>query len=208
MTFAEWRERFRELNRLAKKGETVFAGSSLMEQFPINEMMATKGIHKIVYNRGIGGYKTDDLLASMDECILALAPSRVFINIGTNDIAAPDYEEGRLIAQYRRILEEILRHDPKTELFLMAYYPCNPDDDFGVPEEQHREMFCSRRNPALLSASRAVQALAGELGAHYIDVNAGLTDERGNLKKAFSIEGVHLRMAAYWTILENLTPYL
>ena len=31
-------ERHRQLNRYARKGQIVFAGSSLMEQFPIEEM--------------------------------------------------------------------------------------------------------------------------------------------------------------------------
>lgn len=35
---------FRQLNRVAKKGETVFAGSSLMEQFPVNELMMSRGM--------------------------------------------------------------------------------------------------------------------------------------------------------------------
>ena len=32
-------ESYRQLNRLAKKGQAVFTGSSLMEQFPLNEML-------------------------------------------------------------------------------------------------------------------------------------------------------------------------
>ena len=32
-------ESYRQLNRLAKKGQVVFTGSSLMEQFPLNEML-------------------------------------------------------------------------------------------------------------------------------------------------------------------------
>lgn len=208
MTFEEWRERFRELNRFVKKGETVFAGSSLMEYFPVNELMMTQGMRQIVYNRGIGGYKTDDLLESMEECIFGPAPGRIFLNIGTNDIAAPDYREERLVFQYRRILSAVRERLPEAEIFLMAFYPCNPDDDFGLPVEQHEELFRSRRNPALLSASSAVRNLAGELGCRFIDVNAGLTDARGNLKKELSIEGVHLKMEAYAIILENMKPYL
>ena len=55
-------ERYRVLNQDVKKGKILFVGSSLMEQFPINELLMTAGIDKVVYNRGIGGFTTTDML--------------------------------------------------------------------------------------------------------------------------------------------------
>ncbi len=37
---------YRELNQIAVKGQTVCAGSSLMENFPINEMLMNLGCTK------------------------------------------------------------------------------------------------------------------------------------------------------------------
>ena len=48
------RERFRRLNPYAKKGAVVFAGSSLMEQFPLYEFLQDDDLHCTLYNRGIG----------------------------------------------------------------------------------------------------------------------------------------------------------
>ena len=42
------------LNEAAKKGEILFTGSSLMEQFPINELLMNEGMEQIIYNRGVG----------------------------------------------------------------------------------------------------------------------------------------------------------
>lgn len=47
--------KYHELNLLAQKGQTVMVGSSLMEWFPINELMMSNGIPGVVYNRGLGG---------------------------------------------------------------------------------------------------------------------------------------------------------
>ncbi len=47
-------ERFRYLNAFAKKGQIVFAGSSLMEQFPIYEFLQDFNLPYTIYNRGIG----------------------------------------------------------------------------------------------------------------------------------------------------------
>ena len=53
-----------------------------------------------------------------------------------------------------------------------------------------------------------MEALAAKYGYHYINVNAGLTDENGDQKKEFAIDGVHMYADAYLIVFENLLPYL
>ena len=79
-------EQCKRLNTCARKGQIVFAGSSLMEFFPVNELQQSPGINVCVYNRGVSGYISEQLLAHMQDLILDLEPSKLFINIGTNDI--------------------------------------------------------------------------------------------------------------------------
>ena len=71
--------RYRVLNQDVRKGEILFVGSSLMEQFPINELLMTAGISKVIYNRGIGGFTTTDMLEHMEEMVFALEPAKIFI---------------------------------------------------------------------------------------------------------------------------------
>ena len=51
---AEKLERYRRLNQFAQLGKVLFVGSSLMEQFPINELLLDMGRTYTVYNRGMG----------------------------------------------------------------------------------------------------------------------------------------------------------
>ena len=53
-----------------------------------------------------------------------------------------------------------------------------------------------------------MKKLAEKMGYHYIDVNSGLCDERGMLKKEFTVEGVHMYANGYQVVLENLKQYL
>ena len=62
-------ERYRVLNRNVRKGEILFTGSSLMEQFPVNELLMTNGMNQVIYNRGIGGFTTIDMLQYMEEMV-------------------------------------------------------------------------------------------------------------------------------------------
>ena len=98
---------YKSLNKSAKKGQILFTGSSLMEQFPICELAQNLQLDKLVYNRGIGGTRTEDFLREIDTVLLDLAPSKVFINIGTNDMSKHPYGEkwmDCLFKNYEKIL--------------------------------------------------------------------------------------------------------
>ena len=43
-----------------------------MEQFPIDELLMNKGIKKIIYNRGVGGFTTKYFLEHMEEMPLVM----------------------------------------------------------------------------------------------------------------------------------------
>ena len=42
----------------------------------------------------------------------------------------------------------------------------------------------------------------------YIDVNEGMTDENGDLRADFAIEGMHMWATAYVQVFKNMLPYL
>lgn len=200
---------YQSLNKFVVKGETLFVGSSLMENFPINEMNQVNEKKCIIYNRGIGGFVTTDLLEVLDPCIFELEPSRVFINIGTNDIAAMDYTLEKLQANYDNILSQIKLRLPDAKVYVMAYYPVNPFINLeGISAEQKEKFFKNRTNFNIQLANEANRLLANKYGYEYIDVNDGLSDENGNLKAEFTKDGVHMLADGYKIVLENLVRYL
>ena len=200
-------QNFQCLNAVARKGETVFVGSSLCELFPISEMLQNVEPRLRVYNRGIGGDVTDGLLERMEESVFALEPKKVFINIGTNDISRPGYTRERLLAQYRKILEMIQTRLPETKIYVMSYYPVNRELP-GIDPEHVREMFGARTNEELRAVNAELERMAAQLGCTYIDVFDCLTDEHGNLRAAYTIEGMHMYANGYAVVLERLMPYL
>ena len=199
-------ESYRQLNRLAKKGQVVFTGSSLMEQFPLNEMLQGEALPYRVYNRGMSGFVAPQLLQVLDVCVYELAPAHVFLNIGTNDMSRPDYRQEALLACYRRILEEILSHVPGVKLHLLAYYPVNPD--LEGQEGWAAEALRYRTNQVLREANQGVEALAREMEAEYLDLNAPLLDGQGRLRSQYTKEGIHLYPAGYQAVLGELLPVL
>lgn len=198
-------ERFRRLNQYARKGQIVFAGSSLMEQFPINEFLMDFELPFTIYNRGVGGFTTEEMADALDECIFALEPAHLFLNIGTNDLNGPDYDEAAMLGRYEGIIKRVKEKLPQVRLYLLAYYPVNPDA-CDVPFM--REVFTHRTNARILSASEGVKGLAEKYGAQFLDLNAGLYDSEGRLKAEYTIEGMHMYADGYKQVLDLLLPVL
>lgn len=203
--------KYKILNQYARKGQTVLVGSSLMEFFPVNELQQTLEKQTIIYNRGISGYVTIELLNSLEECIFELEPSKLFINIGTNDISSADgeYQIGHLLTNYNEILTRIGKRLPECKVVAMAYYPVNAKADFaGVDPAAKESFFRTRTNAALLEANAAVEQLVLKHGYEFINVNEGLMDAEGDLKEEYTMDGIHMYANGYSVVLENLKQYL
>ncbi len=200
---------YKTLNKMAQKGGIVFTGSSLMEMFPICELAASAGISTPIYNRGVSGTTSDDFLREINTVLLDLQPSKAFLNIGTNDITESVYGKRwmeHLMANYKEILRIAMEALPTVEIFVMAYYPAN----LHLPNqtEQQRELLKLRTKENLAACNHALYELAQQYGQHYIDVNAGLTDQNGEQKLEYSIDGVHMYAEAYAVVFENLRKHL
>ena len=139
--------------------------------------------------------------------VFGTEPSRIFINIGTNDIGSPEYQLEALLERYEEIIVRIQERLPEAEINMMAYYPVNETDK--IPEgEWGKTAFVTRTNENLNIANAAIENLAAKKGCRFINVNEGLADERGKLKKEYTIEGIHMYANGYQVVLQNLKKYL
>lgn len=199
-------KRYHILNEYIKKGKILFTGSSLMEQFPIYEFLQDYGIEDTIYNRGVGGFTTLEMLEALEIMVFELEPSKIFINIGTNDLNSPDYSKNELIQNYELILNQIKERLPETKVYIMAYYPVNGEHDFG--NENAKEWLKIRTNTRIKEANDALEQMAIRYHYKYININTNLLDDNMNLKHDFSVEGVHMYANGYRAILEELLNYV
>lgn len=197
-------ERYREENKTAEKGQIVFAGSSLMEMFPINKLLKEHNDSTVIYNRGVGGFLSNELLDVIDVCAVDLAPSKLFINIGTNDLSWSSIPISDLMKNYDTILTTVEKAVPNVKIYLMAYYPVN----FEAAAEEMKECLKIRTNEKINTANAEVKKLAEKHGQRYIDINKNLKDEQGRLKAEFTIEGMHINENGYREIYDDIMKYV
>ncbi len=177
-----------------------------MEQFPIHELLQDAGVSLTVYNRGVGGFVTQEFQAALDVCVLQLRPSHIFLNIGTNDMNGPDYTLEGLLARYEAIVREILEKLPGVKITLLAYYPLC---ESRMREDPHMaEVLRYRNNRTIAQANQGVETLARRLGLSFANCNQYLVDSTGGLKEEYTIEGMHIYGDGYAMVLKALLPLL
>lgn len=196
---------FHVWNKDALKGQIVFTGSSLMEMFPIHKWVKELGPNApIIYNRGVGGYRTTDLLPILDACVFELKPRKVFINIGTNDLSDGNVSLEEVMSNYDKIITQIEQQLPGVIIYMMAYYPIN----YEAATEEMKPCLLIRTNEKINKANEMVAALAAKHKQRFINVNAPLTDELGRLKAEYTIEGMHIKPEGYRAIFEDVMRYV
>lgn len=197
-------ENFRKANKDIIKGQTVLTGSSLMEMFPANKLLDEIGSDIIVYNRAVGGFVTEELMKVLDACVFDLQPSKVFINIGTNDLSDSRIPMQKIMDNYDKIITAIEENVPDVRIYMMAYYPIN----YEAAAENMKECLKVRTNEKINAANAEVRKLAEKHGQRYIDISDKLKDEKGRLKAEYTIEGLHIKEAGYRAIFNDFLKYL
>ncbi|MBA9078899.1 GDSL-type esterase/lipase family protein [Rufibacter quisquiliarum] len=165
------------------KNAVVFLGNSITARGKWAELLP--GVP--VANRGIGGDITHGVLARLDD-ILATKPRKIFLLIGINDLSRR-IPEAIILQNYERLVRRVKQQSPKTKLYVQSVLPLL--DDMLKPD------YLKNLNPAVTSLNTQLQAFAKKHKLTYINLHPIFADASGQLKKEYSLDGIHVTDAAY-----------
>lgn len=192
------KEHYDELNLNASKNEVVFLGDSLTDFYDTDEFF-----HNVSsYNRGIAGDTTDGVLARLQSNVICLNPSKVFLQIGTNDLGlkkSVDYVYNNIL----KIISTLKEYCPETKLYIISLYPVN--------ESAHpysKVMVKPRKNKDIVTLNNMLMKYCNENKITYIDVHSFLIDDEGRLKKEYTVEGLHISFDGYLVVTKVLSEYI
>jgi lysophospholipase L1-like esterase len=192
---------FHELNQLASKGEIVFAGDSITEGYQLHEFFP--GI-KCLYNRGIGGATSTQLLDRIDAHIIDLEPSKLFLLIGINDLANNCSVE-ETADNVRLICKRIVEACPCTKIYVLSVYPVDTSLDefaeFFGPTNRTTQSVC-HLNELIKENSESIQ------NTTYLDIYHELSSQEGSIVKEYTVDGIHLSAAGYRKVSSFLAPFV
>jgi len=110
---------YKILNDKAKKNATVFFGADWLYEVPIAELLEDYALEIPVYNRSLKGLKIDEAEKVVESVICTLSPEKVFINLGENDVNAPDFNPEKFAEKYEWLLYT-LHAKCNCELYILS----------------------------------------------------------------------------------------
>lgn len=83
---------------------------------------------KTIYNCGIAGATTDELLWIVDEAVIKYKPAQVLLHVGTNDLGNTVTHSPRQIASNIQMLVSIIQKNlPNCRITILSPLPCDED---------------------------------------------------------------------------------
>lgn len=167
-----------------QKRPIVFLGNSITE---VGQWQDVTGVKNVI-NRGISGDNSFGVFYRLDD-ILVQQPRKIFLAIGVNDIKRGTPVE--VIARnYERIIRKVQKEQPKTQLYLQSVLP--------VTESVLADIYNNIRNNRIMALNTLMKDLCLKYKVQYVDLyNDVFKDEKGQLFRALTTDGLHLQPEAY-----------
>lgn len=166
--------------------QLILFGDSITEGFNVRSHVPGRPIR----NFGVSGDSTVECLERIVPSCFDPIPVRIFLCIGTNDLARNRTDE-EILGNIRRIVQRIRELSPDVPIELTSLFPTRHNPP--------------RPNERIRTFNGALNGLAAELRTGYFDLHPYFTDANGDLKQEFTEDGLHLTTAAYaqWAVILN-----
>ncbi len=145
--------RFVEMNRISKKGEVVFFGSSYLADMNVAELAENNNMDVMIYNRSFQKLTLDDTDAVLTPCVYPLQPSKLFVNIGEEDLSTFAHDKEAFVSKYEWMLLNIHRNCKNCSIYIVS---------INSQKNNVKEM------------NETLESISDETGCSFIEINTGL----------------------------------
>ncbi len=175
---------------LDTEAEIVMAGDSITASGRWDELFPEVSI----INRGVPGDRVGGLLARVDD-ILKARPTKVFVMIGINDVAARN-TNAQIIERYEALVDRLT--EGGAQVFIQSVITCR-DTQYSPCDDAMRGQ--------VGELNAALEEMAESKGATFIDLDARFSDDQGVLER-YSIDGIHPGSAGFEEWRAMIAPYI
>ncbi len=138
----------------------------------------------------------------LTDIVSDIQPKRIFLFLGMNDLSdGASVEE--TIGRYERLIQLLQKEFPDVHLIVMTVTP--------KTNSQYLPWYCKNKefgSPLLNGLSEALITFCTEKQIDYVDTNAAIRDEKGNLPADYSNDGyIHLSDAGAAVLIGALNEF-
>lgn len=177
------------------KNEIIFLGNSITEGGDWKALFPDRN----VVNRGISGDVTDGILFRLDE-VTASNPEKVFLLIGTNDMARGktiDY----VIENTEKIILQIKTQSEETQIYVQSILPINPN--VGKKFLGHKN-----NHQKIIEANKRLRKLSKKRDVKFISLHKRMRNNKKHIKPEYTYDGLHLSANGYKKWKELICKYV
>lgn len=172
------------------ENEIIMLGNSITDQCEWHELFNNINVK----NRGIGGDDTDGVLERLSE-VTESKPSKIFIMIGTNDLAYSKTVD-HVVENYKKIISQIQAESPSTKIYIESILPVDYSIHYTRPIAD-----IIRINDQLKEITRHNNLI-------YIDLFSIFKTDQNKLNPAYSFDGLHLNGKGYQLWKKQIVKYI
>ena len=177
-----------------KEERYLFLGDSITEYYELNKYYKDKK----VFNSGIGGDKTYNILNDLDNRVFIYKPTTIFLLIGTNDLGGATNNE--IVDSIIKICDKIHKKNKKIKIYVESIYPISEEKNEKVLDW----MVGKRENKRIKQINKKLKLSAKSHNYTYLDIYNILVDENDNLRLEYTIDGLHISNEGYKVISNEI----
>lgn len=133
----------------------------------VNQSVESAATQFELFNRGVAGDSSSDLLARVDQDVVALQPDLTIVMVGTNDML----NSSKMIsmAQYKENLTQIIERIQAagSEVMLLSSLPADSEYLF---KRHDKSKFASHPDVLMSQARDIAKALSQSFNCHFVDL--------------------------------------
>lgn len=184
----------------AKPGGIVFFGDSVTEMYDLNQYFPH---FPIIYNCGIGGATSSELLWIVDEAVIKYQPHVVVIMIGINDLGNTVMASPKEIAMNVKNMIDLIRGNcPQTKILLLSTLPCVESI------RSYHQVPGIRCNDLVEMIYQQYLELIIDSKVNFLNVFPEFIDCHKEALIAFYQDGLHLNEKGYQKLTQFIAPVL
>ncbi len=178
--------------------DAVFVGDSLTVGFQMySNLVEAEFLSGTALSiTGLGSVDAPNGGGSILDRIKNTPYKKIYIMLGVNELIEPSNKDA-FIEKYKALIDTIKQTHPDAYIYIQSILPVSQKEDAKG----------RLRNEYIYDFDTALEELAANKGAYYLDVASALADENGFLPEHSSVDGIHLNQEYYLKWLDYLKTH-
>jgi len=196
-----YKDRLKQIqDQKPEKGQVILLGDCMIEDFNNQKYFP----NLTIYNHGIKGDTTKDLIDSLFRRAIKYKPKKLFLSIGSNDIPDKSISVKQIYNNIISIVKEVQMRSKETEIYIVSIVPVNTANKEFINQEK----VLSIDNYDVNLLNYYLNNYTKKNRLKFVNITKELKNNLNQLNIEYTIDGFHLNDKGYKIVSEVMKSYV